>query len=83
MRGFLLALLAGMRRESVIERRAIDVLGVIGKMAAHRRREVGIVPIGHADHAPRISRASRAPRFGTLQIQPPDAQMENAVEVYR
>jgi hypothetical protein len=48
VRGLFLARLSGMGREGMVERLAIDILRVLGKMVPHRRREIGIFPVRHA-----------------------------------
>lgn len=47
MRAFFLICLTRMSGESVIERLAVDVLRMIGKMRAHRRRQISVGRIRH------------------------------------
>jgi hypothetical protein len=47
MRGFLLARIAGMCGEGMIQHLAIDILHMLGKMVPYRTRQVGIVSIWH------------------------------------
>src|SRR5690242_16753914 len=47
VRALLAVALAGELAIGVVERLAVDVLRVVGQMAAHRRRQIGIVAVGH------------------------------------
>src|SRR5215813_3051679 len=54
MRDLLLARVARMRFERMVERLAIDVLRMRRQMALHRLRQVGIAAIGHGEPPPAL-----------------------------
>ena len=58
MRGLLLARIAHVRCEGMIESLAVNVLGVRRKVCLHRRRQIAVGPVWHGRHRGGAIRAS-------------------------
>jgi len=73
MRGLFLARLPGMGGKGMVERLAIDILRVLGKMAPHGWWEIGIVPVRHGTRSAAADQQHRPRRD-------PDEVLRNATQ---